>query len=229
MAESTALERRHRGNPIASSNLALSAKLEITMSEEIKKLKQEIYKRDIQIRELQKLVTKDPLTGLYNRRGFEEEVSRIIKDITYTAENPETRRHFFVDSISILFFDIDNFKKFNDVYGHKTGDQVLQHVAQLISGKVRNVDFVSRWGGEEIVAVLVGTDEDNAYKKAEEIRAAVKSRIKTKDDPVTVSVGVASFESGVTLKELIERADKAMYEAKHNRGKDNTVRFSELK
>lgn len=196
--------------------------------DDIKKLKLEVYKRDIQIRELQKLVTKDPLTGLYNRRGFEEEVSRIIKDITYAAENPETRRHFFVDSISILFFDIDNFKKLNDVYGHKTGDQVLQHVAHIISGKVRNVDFVARWGGEEIVAALVGTHEDDAYKKAEEIRAAIKSRVKAKDTPITVSVGVASFDEGVSLKELIEQADKAMYEAKHNRGKDNTVRFSEL-
>ena len=199
------------------------------MSEEIKKLKLELRKKDIQIRELQHLATKDPLTGLYNRRGFEEEVLRIIKDITYARENPEARKHFYVDSISILFFDIDNFKKLNDVYGHKIGDQTLQRVAQLISGKVRNVDFVARWGGEEIVAALVGTNEDEAYKKAEEIRAAIKSRVKVKDNPVTVSVGLASFESGVTLKELVERADKAMYEAKHNRGKDNTVRFSELK
>src|SRR3989344_5641519 len=152
------------------------------MSEEIKKLKLELRKKDLQIRELRHLATKDPLTGLYNRRGFEEEVLRIIKDITYAKENPEARRHFYVDSISVLFFDIDNFKKLNDVYGHKIGDQTLQQIAQLISGKVRNVDFVARWGGEEIVAALVGTKEDEAYKKAEETRAAVKSRIKTKDD-----------------------------------------------
>lgn len=198
------------------------------MIDEIQKLEREIYKRDIQIRELQKLVTKDFLTGLYNRRGFEEEVSRIIRDIAYAAENPETRRHFFIDSISILFFDIDNFKKLNDAYGHKIGDQVLQRVAQIVSSKVRNVDFVARWGGEEIVAALVGTNEDDAYKKAEEIRTATKSRVKAKNDPVTVSVGVASSNKKISLKELIEQADKAMYEAKHNRGKNNTVRFSEL-
>lgn len=200
----------------------------IAMSEEIQKLKQEIYKRDIQIRELQKLATKDPLTGLYNRRGFEEEVKRIIKDVNYARENLETRRHFYVDSVSILFFDIDNFKKLNDVYGHKIGDQVLQRVAQIINGKIRNVDFVARWGGEEVVAALVGTNEENAYKKAEEIRAAIKSRVKIKDNSVTVSVGVASFGNNMSFKDLIEQADKAMYEAKHNRGKDNTVRFSEL-
>lgn len=200
----------------------------IAMSEEIQKLKQEIYKRDIQIRELQKLATKDPLTGLYNRRGFEEEVKRIIKDVNYARENLETRRHFYVDSVSILFFDIDNFKKLNDVYGHKIGDQVLQRVAQIINGKIRNVDFVARWGGEEVVAALVGTNEENAYKKAEEIRAAIKSRVKIKDNSITVSVGVASFGNNMSFKDLIEQADKAMYEAKHNRGKDNTVRLSEL-
>lgn len=198
-------------------------------AEEIKKLKQEIYKRDIQIRELQKLATKDPLTGLYNRRGFEEEVGRMIKDVVYSREHPEARRHFNVDSISILFFDIDNFKKLNDAYGHKIGDQTLQRVAQIITSKVRAVDFVGRWGGEEIVAALVGTDEDEAYKKAEQIRTAVKSRVKAKEDAVTVSIGAASFEDSVTLEEIIKRADRAMYEAKHNRGKDNTVRFSELK
>src|SRR3989344_6564489 len=196
--------------------------------EELKKLKLELRKKDLQIRELQHLATKDPLTGLYNRRGFEEEVLRIIKDITYARENPEARRHFFVDSISVLFFDIDNFKKLNDVYGHKIVDQTLQRVAQLISGKVRNVDFVSRWGGEEIVAALIGTNEDEAYKKSEEIRTAIKSRVKVKDDSVTVSVGVSAFGEDMSLKDLIECADKAMYEAKHKRGKDNTVRFSEL-
>ncbi|OGN02569.1 MAG: hypothetical protein A2651_00095 [Candidatus Yanofskybacteria bacterium RIFCSPHIGHO2_01_FULL_42_12] len=196
------------------------------MSEEIKKLKQEIYKRDIQIRELKKLATKDPLTGLYNRRGFEEEVSRIIKDISYGRENQDARRHFFVDSISILFFDVDNFKKLNDVHGHKIGDQMLQRVAQIISGKVRSVDFVARWGGEEIVAALVGTNEDEAYKKAEEIRAAIKSRVKVKDTAVTVSVGVACFDEDMSFKELVERADKAMYVAKHEKGKDCVVKYS---
>lgn len=198
------------------------------MSEEIKKLKQEIYKRDIKIRELQKLATKDPLTGLYNRRGFEEEVLRIIKDIIYARGNPEVRRHFNVDSISILFFDIDNFKKLNDTYGHKVGDQTLQRVAQIITDKVRTVDFVGRWGGEEMVAALVGTDEDEAHKKAEQVRAAVQSRVKAKDESVTVSIGVASFENNITLEEIIKRADRAMYVAKHDRGKNTTVKFSEL-
>ena len=199
------------------------------MTDDLKELKQELRKKDLQIKDLQVLATKDSLTGLLNRRGFEEKVSQVINDIIFSIENPTKRRHFYIDSISILFFDIDNFKKINDDFGHKTGDQVLRHVAGLISQKVRGIDFVCRWGGEEIVVALVGAGESDAYQKAEEIRKAVKSRVKAGDDKfVTVSGGVASLNGSKDLEELIRRADKAMYEAKHNRGKDNTVRYSEL-
>lgn len=198
------------------------------MTQELKQLKQELRKKDFQIKELQVLATKDPLTGLFNRRGFEEEVSRLLKDIVYAKENPEARKHFYIDSISILFFDIDNFKKLNDAYGHKTGDQILQQVAQIIRQKVRNLDFIGRWGGEEIVAALVGSHESDAWRKAEEIRKAIKSRAKVKNERVTVSVGVSSLDGTLTFEELIKCADRAMYAAKHERGKDNVVRHSEL-
>lgn len=199
------------------------------MTDELQKLKQELQKKDFDIRELRELATKDPLTGLYNRRGLEEEVSRLIKDVIFAKENPEARKHFYIDSISILFFDIDDFKKINDTYGHKAGDQVLQQVSQIIRQKVRGIDFTGRWGGEEIVVVLIGSHEEDAFRKAEEIRKAVKSRVKIKDETVTVSIGVAELKNGLSFEGLIKQADKAMYEAKHNRGKDNVVRFSELK
>ena len=199
------------------------------MVDDLKELKQELHKKDLQLKELQILATKDPLTGLFNRRGFEEKVSRIINDIIFSIENPQKRRHFYVDSISVLFFDIDNFKKLNDEFGHKTGDQVLRHVAGLISQKVRGIDFVCRWGGEEIVVALIGAGEGDAYQKAEEIRKAVKSRVKAGNDKfVTVSVGVASLDGSKDLGELIKRADKAIYEAKRL-DKNNVVKFSELK
>ena len=199
------------------------------MVDDLKELKQELHKKDLQLKELQILATKDPLTGLFNRRGFEEKVSRIINDIIFSIENPQKRRHFYVDSISVLFFDVDNFKKLNDEFGHKTGDQVLRHVAGLISQKVRGIDFVCRWGGEEIVAALIGAGEGDAYQKAEEIRKAVKSRVKAGNDKfVTVSVGVASLDGSKDLGELIKRADKAIYEAKRL-DKNNVVKFSELK
>lgn len=199
------------------------------MTEELKKLKQELHKKDLQIKELQVLVTKDSLTGFYNRRGFEEEANRLVKDINFAKENPEARKHFYIDSISLLFFDIDNFKKLNDDYGHKIGDLVLQQVSQIIRQKIRSIDFTGRWGGEELVVALVGSHEEDAYRKAEEIRKAIKSRVKARDRTVTVSVGVASLDEGNgSLGRLIKQADQAMYEAKHNRGKDNVVKYSEI-
>lgn len=201
--------------------------------EEIKELKQKLHRKDLEIKELKSIATKDPLTGLFNRRGFEEEVGRLIKDIIFAKENPETRKHFYIDSISILFFDIDNFKKLNDTYGHKAGDQVLRQVAQIIRQKIRGIDFAGRWGGEELVVALVGSHEGDAYNKAEEIRKAVKSRVQvgssSGQNSVTVSIGVAELENKINLDDLVKNADKAMYEAKHERGKNNTVKFSELK
>lgn len=199
------------------------------MGEEIKKLKEELRKKELYIKELEILVTKDPLTGLYNRRGFEEEVVRLINDINHAREGPEARKHFYIDSISLLFFDIDNFKKINDDIGHKAGDQVLRQVSQIIRQKIRSIDFISRWGGEEIVAALVGSHEEDAWRKAEEIRKAIKSRVKTGDGRVvTVSVGVASSNHTLNFDGLIKRADQAMYIAKHERGKDKSIKFSEI-
>lgn len=199
------------------------------MTDDLKQLKQELHKKGLRIKELEDLATKDPLTGFYNRRGFEEEVGRLVKDIDFFKKNPAKRKHFYIDSLSLLFFDIDDFKGVNDQYGHKAGDQVLQQVSQIIRQKVRNIDLVSRWGGEELVAALVGSHEDDAFRKAEEIRKAVKSRVKVQDREVTVSVGVSSLDESENFEEMVKNADKAMYLAKKERGKDNTVKFSELK
>lgn len=199
------------------------------MIDDLKQLKQELYKKDLRIKELEELATKDPLTGFYNRRGFEEETKRLVRDIDYFKKNPASRKHFYIDSLSLLFFDIDNFKSINDRYGHRAGDQILQQVSQIIRQKVRDIDIVGRWGGEELVVALVGSHQGDAFRKAEEIRKAVKSRARVQDHEVTVSVGVSSLDESETFEELVKNADKAMYAAKHERGKNNTVRFSELK
>ena len=198
------------------------------MSDDLRELKQKLHKKDLRIKELEELATKDPLTGFYNRRGFEEETARLAKDINFSKKNPETRKHFYIDSMSLLFFDIDNFKSVNDQYGHKAGDQVLQQVSQIIRQKVRNIDVIGRWGGEELVAALVGSHEEDAYRKAEEIRKAIKSRVKAGDREITVSVGVSSLDESETFDELVKNADKAMYVAKRERDKNNTVRYSEI-
>ena len=197
--------------------------------DDIKKLKTELKKKELEIAKLKNLVSRDELTGVYNRRGFKEEINRIFNDIAFARANPETRKHFYIAHLSLLFFDIDNFKKINDTYGHKTGDHVLQYVTGVISKKVRSIDMVGRWGGEEIAVALIGSDAENAYRKAEEIRKAIKQRVRipSKDMvPITVSIGVAQIINGMNLDELVKAADSAMYKAKKT-GKNKTIRFDE--
>ncbi len=201
------------------------------MPDDIQKLKKDLHAKDIKIRELEDLIIEDPMTRLLNRRGFMELAKRIMGDVKWMKANPRAKReHYFVDSLTILFFDIDNFKKINDTFGHKVGDQVLKFVASLIAEKVRASDFVARFGGEEIVAALVGANEEDGAHKAEEIRRAIKSRVKIPKNPdhkVTVSVGVAEFDGKAALEELVKQADKAMYKAKTS-GKDRVVKSSVL-
>lgn len=196
--------------------------------ENVEKLKKELLRRDLEIRNLQGLVTLDPLTKLLNRRGFMELAKKFFEEIRFFGEYPGRRKHFIIEAFSILFFDIDHFKKINDTYGHKVGDQILQFVASVISQKVRASDFVGRWGGEEIVVALVGADEKDGYLKAEEIRKAVKSKVRVRSLAgltVTVSGGVASLEGEATVEDLIKHADSAMYQAKQQ-GRDRVVKFS---
>jgi len=196
----------------------------------IKKLKSELRKKEAEITKLKDLVLKDELTGVYNRRGFKDAINRIFRDIVFSSNHPEARKHFYIDSLCLLFFDIDNFKQINDKYGHKTGDHVLQYVIGIMLKKVRNIDIIGRLGGEEIAIALIGSNEQNAYRKAEEIRKTIKQKIKipsNKTVPVTVSIGVAQLGKGTSLDDFVKAADSAMYKAKQS-GKNKTVRYSEI-
>lgn len=198
----------------------------------VKGLKRELRQKDLKIKELELLIVKDPLTGLYNRRGFLELAKKLFADIQWMRDNQSTlRKHLYVDSFVILFFDIDHFKKINDTYGHEIGDKILKFVSSIIESKVRSADFVGRWGGEEIVAAFLGAKENDAYSKAEEIRKAIKSRVRIPGHPdfkVSVSIGVAELDGHPTLEDLIKHADKAMYHAKQT-GRDKVVKYSEIK
>jgi diguanylate cyclase (GGDEF)-like protein len=189
-----------------------------------------------EIEKLRELVYKDELTQVLNRRGFLERFESLFKEGLYYKENRDEslpKRKLQVKDFSLLFVDGDNFKEINDDYGHDKGDKVLQGMAEVMSSSIRGLDSVSRFGGEEFVVCLLGASEEEAYKKAEEIRTHITGKVKIKSNPehkITVSIGVASLNSSDAdeLDELIGYADKAMYEAKSNRGKDNTVRWSEI-
>lgn len=186
-----------------------------------------------EIERLKKLVYVDELTGLMNRRGIADEMGAFFKEALFAQEHPEMRKSVVITDFSIIFIDADNFKSVNDTYGHDEGDRVLKAIAQVLHDNARGIDAVGRLGGEEFIVGLLGATEDEAYAKAEKIRAQITQKVSISQDAqrkMTASLGVASLHhsKAQTLTELIEYADKAMYEAKTKRGKDTVVRYSEL-
>ncbi|MDO8662550.1 MAG: GGDEF domain-containing protein [Candidatus Omnitrophota bacterium] len=160
-----------------------------------------LYKR------MQELSITDSLTGLFSRRHFLDRFKEELR-----------RSKKFKYMFSFLMVDIDKFKTFNDKYGHLTGDAILREVAKTVKETIRQIDFVGRYGGEELSVILVETNKEQACFAAERIRRAIESKdIKVYDEElkVTVSIGIATFsDDGATLDELIEGADKALYMAK---------------
>ncbi|MNX81335.1 Response regulator PleD [compost metagenome] len=151
----------------------------------------------------------DPLTGLHNRRFFQDQLNRDF------AQARRHRRH-----LSVIMLDIDHFKSFNDTYGHALGDQVIQSVALVIGQAVRLADVVARYGGEEFIVALPDTDLEGAVIVAERIRRSV-SEIELTDPEgnplrqITVSLGVSAIRlEDERIAELIERADRGLYVAK---------------
>ncbi len=154
----------------------------------------------------------DPLTGIFNRRYFENQLSKELQ-----------RASRYEHSLSILFMDIDKFKKVNDEFGHQTGDQVLLDLAQILERNLRSVDVIARYGGDEFIILLPETKKESAYKTANRILYAIqkydffKGNLKIKE--LGVSIGVASFpeDAGGTY-ELIKKADVALYKDKERGG-----------
>ena len=193
---------------------------------EIKKLKDEINR-------LRKLIIKDELTGVLNRRGIKEKFETLFKETLYLQGKHKSKRKIEIENISVIFIDIDDFKKINDAFGHAAGDKVLKVAVAVFKKKIRGIDLLGRIGGEEFVVVLAGATENEAYEKAEEIRKHIQKRClipKNKNLKITLSIGVASLKKSKAkdVMGLISMADKAMYEAKTNRGKNNTVKHSEI-
>jgi diguanylate cyclase (GGDEF)-like protein len=157
----------------------------------------------------------DSLTGLANRRSLEE-----------TLRSELARAARFVDSVSVVLADLDDFKRVNDRYGHAAGDDVLTAFAEALRSTVRESDVAGRWGGEEFALVLPGTDAAGGARLAERARAAIKaSQVEMPNGDlcsVTASFGVAAFPDSRELGEILAAADAALYEAK-NAGKNRVV------
>lgn len=147
----------------------------------------------------------DFLTGIYNRRMFENLLQ---------AEMARACR--FTTPLSLIMFDLDHFKLVNDSLGHAVGDQVLQKVAELVSGRIRSHDIFSRWGGEEFVILTPRNDQDQAIALAESLREMIAQHPIIESQQITASFGITCHRCGETPEELMARVDAALYQAKHN-------------
>ncbi|MCD1646443.1 sensor domain-containing diguanylate cyclase [Marinobacter adhaerens] len=170
--------------------------------------------------ELEEMATRDPLTGLFNRR----EMSRVLEE-----ELERARR--YQRPMAVLWVDFDHFKDINDTFGHAAGDSVLRSISRLLLGSVRSVDSIGRFGGEEFVIVLPEMDFEEAQETAERLRRKVAEEPQPLGNdqtvPLTISVGVAVYpDHGQTASTLCAAADKAMYLAKE-RGR-NCVAMAHL-
>jgi diguanylate cyclase (GGDEF)-like protein len=174
-------------------------------------------RRALLYQKVQGLTITDTLTSVYCRRYFLERFSEELK---------RSKKNKL--SLTFLMIDIDNFKQFNDRYGHLVGDAILRQVSKTIHDTVRQIDFIGRYGGEEISVVLAETNKEQANFAAERIRQAISLEvIKIYDEKlkVTVSIGVSTFpDNASNMHDLIEMADQALYLAKET-GK-NKVCFS---
>lgn len=153
-----------------------------------------------------KLSSEDPLTGVLNRRRLEESINQELE-----------RSKRYNTKFSILFFDLDNFKRFNDKYGHSKGDELLMSFSGIIKTLLRKGDLFGRYGGDEFIALLYQTDTKNAKEAAKRMINIVNNNEELLG--LTFSVGISGFpENGNNFKELVDSADRACYRAKEKGG-----------
>lgn len=215
-----------RGQYLGSLNLGSNHSLDLnsvspTLLDHLSNLLSICLENILNFELLRRTSLTDPLTGVHNRRAFDqrihEEINRAQRDGT---------------SLSCLFLDIDHFKQVNDQHGHQTGDHVLVEIASEARAHLRSNDVLARFGGEEFIALMAGGSEEKAIEVAERIRQKVEQRLfETRLDDriqVTLSIGVATLlpskgfaKSTVKAADLIELADQALYKAK--RGGRNSV------
>ncbi len=196
-------------------NQVLAHQKELVIArDEANKAQEQISQLEIKLLELDKKVHEDHLTGVLNRRGFD---TALKKELAQTSRNNQP--------LSLVLLDLDNFKLFNDTYGHGAGDDALVFLASIAKEAIRPNDIFARYGGEEFALLLPGT----ANKEASAIAARILRKLTKKlflyrnnKLLITFSAGVAQYQSGESQESFLYRADKAMYQAKKN-GKNQII------
>jgi diguanylate cyclase (GGDEF)-like protein len=156
------------------------------------------------------LATKDPLTGVGNRRALENKLTEVVAAHS-RKQSPS----------SLILIDLDHFKAVNDAHGHAMGDEILRSITDIVNLRIRLTDSLYRIGGEEFVVVLEGQDAASAAHLAEQLRTLVEANELVPDQSVTISLGVAEIRYKETSSDWIHRADEALYAAKR-RGRNTT-------
>jgi diguanylate cyclase (GGDEF)-like protein len=198
---------------LIGSSHAIANNLLVVLSQRLRHGNSVINKIKGLLKEYEHNATVDALTGLYNRRWLDSTMGRVMH-----------RCHKNNEALCVMMIDIDCFKNYNDNYGHLAGDIALRTVSQTIKEHLRPEDMVTRYGGEELFALLPGMDINGTLTIAERLRQAIKqTEITNEDDEalpcVTVSIGIAQMFDHDDPNKLIEAADRVMYTAKHT-GRD---------
>lgn len=180
---------------------------------EVQKLRQRVNDMEQETEGLQARVQSareqaltDALTGIPNRQAYDERIEQEL-----------ARWKRFQTPLALLVWDVDYFKKINDTYGHKAGDKVLQAIARVLGGHIRETDFLARYGGEEFAMLMPGATAAVALKAAEKLRHEVETcgfHYHGTDVTITISCGLSECRSGDTTETVFERADRALYAAK---------------
>lgn len=178
------------------------------LAKKVDRLKTEAQELRGKVQKEKENALRDPLTGLFNREAYDNKINELLADSNTNQK-----------VTSLLIWDVDHFKRFNDTYGHVIGDKVLKAVSKKLSQSLKSEYFLARYGGEEFVMILPGVNDSEAAGFADKIREEISHvtfLFKGKPIKVTISCGIAVMHEKDNAENLLERADKALYEAKEN-------------